>query len=702
MFIVITLNGIALTSARAQEAPVLLDTIDVNGAAASSSGLQLSQPSTAGSRLNLTPLETPASVEIISSETIQERGEHRVTDAVIQNATGITATPAPGNGGVSFTSRGFNGVGSVMTLYDGTRLYIASGTVTFPFDTWGVDHIEVLRGPASVLYGEGAIGGVINVVPKKPFTGAMAGQVEGSFDTQKTARLGIDVGGSIDPNWSYRLALNGFRSDGWVHRGDNSGGTISAALQFQPRGDLTITLREDFGIQQPQKYFGTPLVNGSINRDWRYQNYNVSDASIRYQDNMTQLKAQWNAAPGVMIENNLYAMTSDRHWRDVERYAYTPATGLIARSSYIEIYHAQKQYGNRASLSLHSELFGWKNDLVVGGDINFIDFRHINNSPYSGTSTISPVGFDPGAFINLAGTKLSFQSNTRAYSFFAEDRITLSDKLSVILGGRFDAPAIRRTDYATATPTFFEKAFYQPTGRAGVVFTPVPKLAIYAQYATAVDPVSNLVSLSVANRDFVMSTGRQIEVGAKHEFWDGRGEVTLAAYQLVKNNLLTTDPLNPGVTQQIGQQSSRGVEAAVAFRLAEHWRLNANVALLRAKYDNNTQSVNGVPVSYAGKVPINVPQQVGNVWVNWDFAQDWSARAGIQAVGKRYGDMTNTAVQPAYAVLNAMVDWKITPQATLSVRGYNLTDQIYAVSGNANSWLLGVPRTIEAALNVRF
>ncbi len=85
-----------------------------------------------------------------------------------QNAVGISSVAGPGNGNLSFASRGFVGPGSVQQLYDGTRLYVGVGTVTFPFDTWSAERIEVLRGPASVLYGEGAIGGIINVVPKKP------------------------------------------------------------------------------------------------------------------------------------------------------------------------------------------------------------------------------------------------------------------------------------------------------------------------------------------------------------------------------------------------------------------------------------------------------------------------------------------------------------------------------------------------------
>ncbi len=156
-----------------------------SGQGATKPGLNLDVPDQTGSRLGLTPLETPASIEVIPGVTIRERGQTSVVDAVTQNATGFTSTASPGNGGTSLGTRGFIGHGSVMQLYDGTRMYVGAETLTFPFDTWSAARIEVLRGPASVLYGEGAIGGVINVVPKKP-TDYFTHEAEVAYGTDAT------------------------------------------------------------------------------------------------------------------------------------------------------------------------------------------------------------------------------------------------------------------------------------------------------------------------------------------------------------------------------------------------------------------------------------------------------------------------------------------------------------------------------------
>ncbi|MCG6204698.1 TonB-dependent siderophore receptor [Rhodopseudomonas sp. HC1] len=662
----------------------------------------LGTPASSASRLNLTPLQTPASVEIITADTIAERGQHSVIDAVTQNATGFTASPAPGNGGLAFNTRGFTGNGTVMSLYDGTRMYVGSGTMTYPFDTWTAQRIEVLRGPASVMYGEGAIGGAINVISKKPLW-LPRNEAEISLDTNLTRRLAVDSGGPINPNVSYRLAAIGNMSDGWVDRDKTSNVAVSGSVRVQAADNLAFTLSEDYADRSPSRYFGTPLVSGRLDESLRFQNYNVGDASIRYRDNWTQLKTEWDVAEGISVKNVSYYLSTHRHWKDVESYAYSPTTGKINRSSYIEIFHDQEQIGNRFDTTLRGHLFGLANEFVAGFDINRITFSHTNNSPYAGTSSVSPYNFDPGNFQFISPTRPSFHTQTLQYGLFAENRLSLTDQLSVVGGIRSDHPSVERTDFLTPSNSF-EKTYSAPSWRAGLVYTPIKDLAFYGQYSTAVDPVTNLITMTGVNRDFALSTGKQVEIGVKQQLAGGRAEWTLAAYQIVKNNLLARDPQNPANTipLQIGQQSSRGIEASAGLKVTDTLRLDANVALLRAKYDDFTQVVGGKAVNYAGNVPANVPQVVSNIWATWAFAPGWSANAGVQLVGDTWADNANTLVRPAYNVVNAGLMWKPDAQQTFALRVYNLFDTVYATSGNTNQWLLGMPRTAELSYNVKF
>ena len=669
-------------------------------ASAAAPTLTLNQTAGSGSRLNMTRLETPASVEIINAETIAERGQHSVIDAVTQNATGFTASPAPGNGSLSFNTRGFTGNSTVMTLYDGTRLYVGSGTLTFPFDTWSAQRIEVLRGPASVMYGEGAIGGAINVISKMPLT-VQRNEAEVSVDSNMTKRLAVDSGGPINKDVSYRVTAIGNMSDGWVDRDKTSNVAVSAAVRVQASDTLSWTLSTDYGDRSPSRYFGTPVVNGGIIEAMRFKNYNVGDSNIRYQDSWNQLRTEWQVTDSITIHNALYYLNSQRHWRDVESYAFNTKTGLIDRSSYIEIFHNQQQVGDRMDATFRGHVLGLKNEFVAGFDVNRIDFTHTNNSPFSGTSSVNSWSFDPGVFLSPIPTVPSFSSVTNQYALFAEDRLWLTDQWTLIGGVRQDEPTINRTDLITPANGFV-KSFSATSWRVGTVYNPVKDIALYGQYSTAVDPVGNLITLATTQKDFQLSTGKQAEIGIKQSFWNGRGEWTLAGYQIVKNNLLARDPNNPAVTQQIGQQSSRGVEASIGLVLDHGWRIDANTAWLRAKYDDFVQSVNGTAVNFAGNVPVNVPQQVSNIWLTWAFAPNWQVNGGVQIVGKTFADNANTLAHPAYNVVNTGVQWKPDANTTLSLRVYNLFDKIYATSGGTTQWLLGMPRTAELALNVKF
>ena len=260
-------------------------------------GLELETPSTTGSRLGLTVLETPASIQVISGETIRDHGDRTVLEAE-SRAAGLTIIPTPGNGGTALSARGFTGVASVMQLYDGLQLYVGSGTVTFPFDTWTIDRLEVLSGPASVLYGTGAVGGTVNVVSKNPnpLTRSVEAQMSGgSFGTFRGA---ADVNGRIVGGLSGRIAVSGQTSDGWIDRGHSDSVAVSGSLRWDVSPRLAFILSDDFGDQNPMQYYGDPVVNGAAPESLREKNFNVSDAIMHFQDNRALFKTEWTPLAG--------------------------------------------------------------------------------------------------------------------------------------------------------------------------------------------------------------------------------------------------------------------------------------------------------------------------------------------------------------------------------------------------------------------
>lgn len=654
-----------------------------------------------GSRLDLSLRDTPASVEVTTRAQLEQRGDRSLVDAITRSA-GITQLGHPGNSGSSLSVRGFTDTTSVMRLYDGTRQYGGVG-VSFPFDTWPIERIEVLRGPASVVHGDGAIGGVVNIIPKKPTRGPVQSEVQASVGNQGQRALAFGSGGALGEQWSYRLDVSGNRSDGWVDRGDSSNGSFSGALRWDAAPDLSLQLMHAQGRQSPMRYFGTPLIGGVQDPALRRRNYNVLDSDIHYRDRWTELSAQWAPGNDVIVRSKLYHIASDRYWRNAEAYAYNAATGLIDRSDNTEIGHDQTQTGNTTDVSVGGTLFGRANQLSLGFDINRARFRHTNNTYTGSSGSVDPYRPEPGYYASAIPFIPRYRNEVQQYALFAEDRLELTDRWSVVGGLRYDHADLSRQDLVAGTQAF-DRSYSNTGWRLGTVYQLQPELSLYAQVSQAADPVGDLLMLSPANAAFDSSRGRQVEVGLKQSFWQGRGDWTLAAYSITKNDLLTRDPANPALRVQVGERSSRGVEGTLSLQATRTLQIDANVALLRARYDDFGETVGGVVVSRNGRVPTDVPQRVANVWVGWKLQPDWTLSGGLRHVGKRFADNANTLKLPAYTTADLALQWQAGADTTLTLRGFNVFDKRYYATAyyTTSQWLVGEGRRYALTLNHRF
>ncbi|MDO5706342.1 MAG: TonB-dependent siderophore receptor [Paracoccus sp. (in: a-proteobacteria)] len=678
--------SVAALPATAQQT-VVLDTIVLQ---TQTDPLNLSRESTAGSRMGLTVRETPASVEVIEGNTIRERGQTDVNQAIVQNGTGLSYHGSPGNGGTALSMRGFAGHGSITRLYDGTRLYPASGTITFPADTWNVERIEVLHGPAAVLYGEGGVGGAVNIVPKKPRFDTTRTEAQLLAGTEGLLGYAVSNAGPLGERLAYNLDISRRQSDGWVDGGEESSRAVTAGLAWQATETLTVSLTHDFAMTRPMAYFGTPLVNGVLDDSIRKNNYNIEDSLVRFRDNFTQLRAEWEINPNVTLSSTLYSLRSDRDWRNVESY-FNPGGDVLMRRDYIAINHNHQQIGNRTDLKIETAPGGMENTTVVGFDVNRIRFRNTNNSPYPGESTVSlsnPVRGFFGPYTLATTTDVT----TKQYSLFADNRIKVNDSLSLVGGLRYDKLRVSRV-----SPEFTHD-LDSTNWRIGAVYDVNPDVTVYAQYSRAAEPIGNILSMAQAQTDFKPTRAHQAEVGVKGSFWEGRADATLSVYQIVKRDMLTRDPDDRTVFHQIGKQSSKGIEAAIGIDLTPTLRIDANAAFMTPRYDDYVQAAD----DYSGNQPPNAPRRVANIWASWDIAPDWTVRGGLYHVGQVYTSDANTTTRPSYTVTNAGASWR--PRADLSVdlNVYNLTNKTYATSGGSTQWMLAPPRNASLALNLAF
>ncbi len=695
--------GLCLLALHNSAQALTLPASPVTAPAVDDERVDLNTPTTAGSRLNLTALQTPGSVESQTGEKIRQRGDASVQDA-ISRATGITRTGTPGDGGTSLQARGFTGQSSVLQLYDGQRMFDGAGTSTFPVDTWSVERVDVLRGPASVMYGQGATGAVINTLSKKPFEGQIENHIRlgyGSYDRQQQA---LDSGGSLTDTLSYRLNINRLRSNGFIDRGDSASDFVSAALRWQPADNLSVTLAHDYGDQRPQNDYGTPLINGQLHKSLRAKNYNVSNNSLHYNDQWTRLTSAWQINDNVTATNELSYLKNQRRWQNAE--SYNDVDGGLVRQNYLGIKHNQEQVGDRQTFTFKHTLFGLDSQTVTGVEYNRIRFHLVSNAPFDdlpgGGQPVDIQHPVPQPFVSDSPFIAQSVTTTKQLAAFAENRLQLSDKLSLITGVRRDYLHIDSNDLTTAN----RDADTTLTGnnwKAGLVYAITPDISVYGQYATSTDGVGSLISLSPSQQQFGLSTAKQAEVGFKQAFWDARGEWTLAAYHIVKQKLLVSIP-GTDLKEQVGQQSSNGLEVSLDLQLPDAWQLQANAAIVRAQYDDFSEVVNGQAISRNGNRPVDVPNRTANLWLSNAVTDDIRAGAGVRYVSARYADTANTREVPSYTVADAAVSWRAMRNTTLGLELNNLFNRTYAVSqyNNGQQWLLGEPRSFFVTADYTF
>lgn len=665
-------------------------------------GLGFGSTAPSASRTGEEVKDLPAAVDVVDTATMAERGLHSIQEAITRTAVGVTSVAAPVFG-TAYALRGFQGNSSVMQVYDGTRLFPGRGNITYPLDSWLAESVEVLHGAGSVIHGSGAIGGTVNVVPKRPFDGTPSHMVTALTGSDGRLRFGLDSGGSLGERLSYRIAAVTDSSDGWIEGAEDSLSAVTASLAWKATETLTFTLSGDYGRQKPAAYFGTPLRDGLIVPGTESLNYNVSDAQNTFTDRWVQLRADWAPSDGVRLSTVLYAIGAKRDFRNAETYLWDSATDTVTVDEFMAIGQKQKQRGLRTELSFDHAIAGRASRSVIGFDVNSAESDFAQALSY-GAIVVDPFAPAPGAFPGGAPVP-QYHSTLDQRSVFFENSTDLAPDLKLNFGLRYDWMEVERTG-ASAFASDYEGA----SARLGLSWAMDDATSVYGQIAWATDPVNMPLLDYLPNMaDFKLTTGRQIEIGIKQSLMDGRAEWSLAVFDIVKRNVPVVLPFTFSLVQA-GQQSSRGVEIASAVQLTDTLRLQGNAAWTRARFDEFRHidfNDPGLWVDYSGKVPLLVPEVSANLWASWDFAPDWTGHLGVQFVGDSYYDYANTVQRDGFALVNAGLDWSVAEDTMLSLRVTNLFDKTYAswlrtdMDGNAQA-ILGQPRRFELQLTSKF
>lgn len=683
--------GCALATPLAQ-AETILAPVEVS-AAHDGASLGLDQAGSTGSRTGLTARELPASLEGVDQLTMEERGDFQIREAITRT-TGLTDIGSGGNGGLAFSSRGFTGTNSVGIAEDGIRIQTGAGTQNYPGSAWGYERVEVLRGPASVVYGSGTVGATINAIRKEPSRESSQEALFG-LGTDGVKRLGLGASGALGEIASYRVDAYGTDIDGYRDLGGSQGGKLMSKLRLQPSRDLRFDLSADYSRQRPERYWGTPHDNGRIVESLRKENYNAEDSTIRYEDTRLRAGAEWRANDWLSLNDELYYLESNRRWMNIENYKLNAAAGSVARSDYLHIQHQLEQTGNRLEAAVktggHRAVLGW--------EVARVNFRHINNAPFGGNSTVSASDPAHGNWSSPDPTLAKFDTRTTLNALYAEDAWQIAERWLLLAGYRRDSADVARDELVAGTD--FEQSLHGNAWRLGLTHFLSRDTSLYAQASAGHDPVTSIISLNLANANFKLTKGRQVELGVKQRFAQGLGEWTAAVYRIDKDDIITRDPNNAALAVQGGSQHAQGVELSAALAPWKNWRFEGNFTKLEARFDELNESVAGLAVSRAGNTPGNVPEAVANLWAHHRLGA-WQASLGARYVGKRYADNANTLRLDAYTVADASLAWQLDRRTTLRLFGRNLADKVYATSSYNNQFMLGEPRRFELVAELKF
>lgn len=705
--------------------PTQLETIVVEGRLTESDSLSLDENLYTGSRLGLSARELPASVSVVTHETIEIRGARTALEA-IESAVGMSGGTSVGSI-PNYATRGFTG-NDITVMRDGIRQNTASQSAR-PLDAFLFDRIEVLKGPASLLYGEGAVGGAVNYVSKQaPDEHQGEAQISaGSWDSYRAA---VGAGGQTGVQKLYfRADASTSRRGGYVENSDSRYDAIAGELRWQYNEDTRVRVTGTVLDDSTRSYYGTPLVYDAVigqdgveavrkastatdrlvnariapgTRRLNYNNWdNFADGSNSFWRIIgeTRLSSQWT------LRNETYAATQRLDWRNTESTVWNPTTQMVDRASFFLIYRDDLQLGNRLDLTWSGTLFGRPNKFLIGGLHDHNDQDRNSGQPdvpASPTPASVPLtGFDQGFGPSVRAIK-TVNIVTKSNAVYVEDVLSLADTLTLVGGLRYDHIEVERRSYLGAEP--YDKRYEPLTGRIGSVWSVTPQLNLYVSYSRAAQPVSQLVSLTAAQDDFSLQKGRQYEAGAKATLWDGRANLTLALFDIEKNDLLTSAIVDgTRINSQVGAQVSQGAELALSAAPLPGWQIDANVApTWTAEFRDFNENLGTGVIARDGNTPPNVPKLVAGLYLlrTW---QDWSAQAGLRYVGEREANNNNGIQLDAYTAVDAAVTrrWN---RLSVTLRGRNLTDEQYAewASGGGLMVRLADPRSAELGMRIEF
>lgn len=660
---------------------------------------------TVATKLNVELRDLPQSVTLIPREVLDDLVITRVED--VSYATVGVQPVSPYTGGVSlgFFVRGFRGAAILVNGYDAG---VISGSSSSVIDFSTVERVEVLRGPASVLYGQGNPGGIVNVTTKRPLESfGMAVDAVLGDGRDGTRRATLDVTGPLAGE-QLLFRLNGAveHSDSFRDFVQNERSLVAPSLEWRPTEDVTMNLdyvHDRFGFVV-DRFAGTSQVlveNLPLGRnlaepwlgdtdmeidtlraqvEWRFAPdwaLRASHFSYRHElvDGSPEIGILGPVAPGSTLIGRYYMdyPDSDRN----RRRDSTLSLQMAGRAS-----TGPLQHEFLASYDEVDAYFNYNATLGAIGPIDYVD-------PVYSSGPLSPA------------TQPYYQgaSSSDYRAWYGQDLISLGDHWKLLAGLRHDS--IVTTSYfdADRTLTGRSQRDRKTTPRLGLIWRPVAPTTLYLSWGKSFLP--NAGRGDRFGNQFPPEEGDAIEGGIKQELREGRLALTAAAFQIRKTNVLTIDPEDIAFSVNAGRARSRGFELEMDGRLTPNWRVRAGVAYVDAEVTRSLNELNG----REGDGLAGVSPWTANLNSRYDFASGtldgWSIGGNASYASSRPARLPNPDWSlSSHLRLDAFVAYRFgRAQAQLNLE--NLLDERILLANGLGLVSFDNPRRVMLSLRYR-
>jgi len=655
-------------------------------------------------------LENPQAISVVTRERMDDMAVQRLDEALRYTSGVRTDGGGANNAADNIFLRGY---AISFTYKDGLRLRPLGFFGMFGEEPYGLERVEVLKGPTSILYGQNDPGGMVNTLSKRP-TDYDRGEVGLSFGSGHRRQLTLDTSGPLSDSLSYRFVALGREADGVYEHTDDDRTYVAPSLTWRPSDSTSLTLLAAYQKNKALAPSNIPwaAVNGSsaygkvpMERFIGEPDFDVEEVestSVGYEFSHA-FDDTWT------MRQNLRFSDYDNQENYLAR-----VSGLVTGSDGVANASINRNYQIRHAYGEHLAVDNQVQARFATGPVEHtalagVDYswsRSVRNEKWGSASALNV--FDPVYGAAVDTSRYSSWVNTRQHTtqlgYYFQDQLKYQ-RWVMTLGGRKDFARSRTTDRWTGSETA-DQDWDDFTGRAGLVYLFDNGLAPYASYSESFNPVTGSGSPERGSKPFEPERGKQYEIGLRYEPPGGDSQVTLSLYDLRKENAVTNDPLNERYSIQTGEIRSKGVELEAITTLAGDLKLTGSFSWSDVEV---TRSNDG----NQGKRPFKVPAKLASAWADYSFPfdplQGLSIGVGARYTGYTWGDSLNTFKVPSYTLYDAALRYdlgKLDPAlqgVRASVNVKNLTDKYYVASCFfALACNLGEGRSVVAEVSYRW